>query len=577
MTSFDVESVAFDDDILASMERLHPRFKDWPVVYTIDNQRDVYVGESQHVAKRMRQHRANPDKQNLRRVRVIVDERFNKSACLDLESTLIRWFSGDEKFMVMNRNDGIVNPDYYRRDEYRETFEDVFEALRQEGLFSRTIPEIENSDLFKLSPYKALNSDQAVAVEAILEGLRDDLEADRKSLSVVQGDPGTGKTIVGIYLTKLLRDIAEYEPAEDLDPDSMFSEFFFEGTREHFQHLRIGLVVPQQSLRGSIASVFKKTPALQNTPVLTAFDVGKSVGEWDVLIVDEAHRLNQYSAQAMGTQTRDFRSITESLFGSMNPELNQLDWIRKKAKHTVLLLDTAQSVRPSDIEPEVFETVVARARTEHRHYPLLSQMRVAGGNDYIDFVRRFLSDDPPTEVPDFGEYDFRIFDHFGAMVEAIEQREREAGLSRLVAGYAWKWASRKDKAAYDIEIDGLRFRWNQRQVDWINSPTSAEEVGSIHTVQGYDLNYAGVIFGQDLQRDPRTGELFADKRSYFDQRGKSNNTLRDRPTTVEDLARYIRNVYSVLMTRGIKGTYVYAPHLVAAEHMGTMAAVNSHA
>src|SRR5699024_8966034 len=206
-------------------------------------------------------------------------------------------------------------------------------------------------------------------------GLCDELEVERRCLSVVQGDPGTGKTIVGIYLTKLLRDIAEYEPAEDLDPDSMFSEFFFEGSREHFQNLRIGLVVPQQSLRGSISTVFKKTPALQNTPVLTAFDVGKSEGEGDVLIVDEAHRLNQYSAQAMPTQTKAFLDITENLFGQMDPTINQLDWIRAKAKHTVLMLDTAQSVRPSDIEPEVFETVVSDARADRRHYPLMSQMR----------------------------------------------------------------------------------------------------------------------------------------------------------------------------------------------------------
>lgn len=562
MTSFEIKNVDFDAAIVPSMEGLHERFENWPVVYTIDNQQDVYVGESQHVGKRMRQHLENPAKQSLRQIRVIIDERFNKSVCLDLESTLIRWFSGDEQFMVMNRNDGIVNADYYRRDDYRQTFEDVFEALRADGLFTRSIPDIENSDLFKLSPFKALNTEQAVAVEAILDGLQEDLEKGAKSLSVIQGDPGTGKTIVGIYLMKLLRDIAEYEPSEDLDPDSMFSEFFFDGSREWFKGLRIGFVIPQQSLRSSIADVFSKTPALQNTQVLTAFDVGKSEGQWDILIVDEAHRLNQYSAQAMGNQTREFREITASLFGHEDPSINQLDWIRHKAKHTVLLLDTAQSVRPSDIEPEVLESIRAEAQQEKRLYPLASQMRVAGGNDYIAFVREFLSNDPPTGIPDFGEYDFRIFDDFGEMVHAIQQRECEVGLSRLVAGYAWKWNSKKDKTDHDIEIDGHRFQWNQRQVDWINSPTSAEEIGSIHTVQGYDLNYAGVIIGQDLQRDPKTGELFVDKKKYFDRRGKAKNGLRDRPTTDEDLLRYIQNIYSVLMTRGIKGTYVYAPHLV---------------
>src|SRR5690625_5440110 len=105
------------------MERMHPRFEDWPVVYTIDNQRDVYVGESQHVAKRMRQHRANPAKQSLRRVRVIIDERFNKSVCLDLESTLIRWFLGDEQIMVLKHNVGIVNVYYIHLYDYSHIFE----------------------------------------------------------------------------------------------------------------------------------------------------------------------------------------------------------------------------------------------------------------------------------------------------------------------------------------------------------------------------------------------------------------------------------------------------------------------
>ncbi|MFC7456243.1 DNA/RNA helicase domain-containing protein [Brachybacterium sp. GCM10030267] len=341
MTSFEIQRIPFDADVVAGMTELHPRFDDWPLVYTIDNGRSVYVGETQRVGSRMKQHLKNPAKSSLRQIRVIVDETFNKSVCLDLESTLIRWFSGDQRFRVLNRNDGLVNADYYGRSEYRANFEDIFEALRAEGLFSRSIAEIENDDLFKLSPFKALNRDQAVAVEAIVEALRDDLEKGQRSLSVVQGDPGTGKTIVGVYLMKLLRDIGEYEPAEDVDPDSMFSEFFLEGSREWFRGLRIGLVIPQQSLRKSVRSVFKKTPALEKAEVLTAFDVGSPEGEWDVLVVDEAHRLSQYAAQSHGTLTKRFRETTAALFGAMDEGITQLDWVRKKAKHTIILLDTA--------------------------------------------------------------------------------------------------------------------------------------------------------------------------------------------------------------------------------------------
>ncbi|MGO7983480.1 hypothetical protein ACC691_37155, partial [Rhizobium johnstonii] len=114
----------------------------------------------------------------------------------------------------------------YDRGSYRETFRDVFDQLRNDGVFTRSIPEIENSDLFKLSPFKALSPDQAVAVDGILEGLFEDLETDARSTIVVQGEPGTGKTVVAIYLVKLLVDISKTTDAENLDSDSRFIEFF---------------------------------------------------------------------------------------------------------------------------------------------------------------------------------------------------------------------------------------------------------------------------------------------------------------------------------------------------------------
>ncbi len=135
----------------------------------------------------------------------MVDDTFNKSACLDLESHLIRWLAGDGQFTVLNGNEGMTDAAYYDRDIYRESFRDIFEQLRSEGVFQRSIPAIENSDLFKLSPFKALTQDQAIAVEDILEGLFADLERGAGSTAVIQGSPGTGKTIIGIFLMKLHR------------------------------------------------------------------------------------------------------------------------------------------------------------------------------------------------------------------------------------------------------------------------------------------------------------------------------------------------------------------------------------
>ncbi|MGO1686440.1 MAG: DNA/RNA helicase domain-containing protein [Brachybacterium sp.] len=293
--------------------------------------------------------------------------------------------------------------------------------------------------------------------------------------------------------------------------------------------------------------------------MLNAFKVGDDPDGWDILVVDEAHRLTQYAAQSAGPLNGRYKKISKKLFGEpLDRSKNQLDWIRCKAKHTILLLDTAQSVRPADIEIEVFDRTVQKAKTESRWVQLMSQMRVAGGNDYIHFIRTLLSDAPPAAVPDFGEYDFRIYTDLSKMLEAMREREKEVELARIVAGYAWDWRSRKDPSAIDIRIDDVDLRWNGTNMDWINSPDAAEEVGSIHTVQGYDLNYTGVIIGGDLIRDPLTGRLRADREEYRDPLGKVSNNLREQTTTDDDLLQYIKNVYSVLMTRGMRGTYVYA-------------------
>jgi hypothetical protein len=566
MTPFDIAGLDFTLGAVNRWAPANPRNMNWPVVYVLDDAstrrrgndelNDVYVGESLNAAARMRQHLASPEKQHLSKIRVILDETFNKSVCLDLESYLIRMLAGDGAYRVLNRNDGITESDYYDRGRYRETFREVFEQLKSEGVFTRTIPEIENGDLFKLSPFKALQQDQAVAVEGILEGLFEDLRIGARSTIVVQGEPGTGKTVIGIYMIKLLVDIANSIPAEDLDSDSIFSEFFLEGYRELLDGVRIGLVVPQQSLRESIKKVFRKTPGLHPDMVMTAFEVGESSQHFDLLIVDEAHRLNQRANQPSGVQNKRFKDITTTLFSGDDTTKTQLDWITAKSTHQILLVDAAQSVRPADLPPELLNGLVDVARSANRHYPLATQMRVQAGDDFVGYVRAILSEAPPTRK-NFDGYDLRLFDSLGEMRAAIRQRNEEVGLSRVVAGYAWEWKTRSDKTAFDIELDGLQLRWNGTQVDWIASPNSIEEVGSIHTVQGYDLNYAGVIIGPDLRFDPIGERLVFDKDSYFDTKGKENNPVLGKKYTDDELLRFVTNIYAVLLTRGILGTYVY--------------------
>lgn len=563
MTPFEIERLNFTSGAISDWAAGDQRRKNWPVVYVLDGADStgagaVYVGETVNAAARMRQHLAHPAKDGFRRVRVVIDDTFNKSACLDLESHLIRWLAGDGRFTVMNGNEGIIDARYYERDLYRERFRDIFDKLRSEGIFQRSIPEIENSDLFKLSPFKVLTSEQAIAVEDIVEGLLADLGHGVSSASVIEGQPGTGKTIIAIFLMKLLADIRDHDDADEVEPDSMFADFFVPGNRELLAGLRVGFVVPQQSLRESIRRVFKKTPKVTEAQILTPFDVGASEEPWDLLIVDETHRLTQRANQSSGVNNKRFITINEKLFGADDPERTQLDWIRAQSQHQIYLLDLEQTVRPADLPQSALRSLVDQARSLDRRYPLLTQMRVRAGVDYVQFVRDVLRGRPnAAERPEFGDYDLRLFDNLAAMRREILKRNDEHGLARLVAGYAWEWKSNRDKEAFDIELDGVRLRWNSQAKDWINSAASIHEVGSIHTVQGYDLNYAGVIIGNDLRYDPDARRLFIHRGSYRDAKGKENNKQRGIVYSDDDLLTFIRNIYGVLLTRGIRGTYVY--------------------
>ncbi len=557
MTSFRIQQLPFSSLSRDGLLFSDARFSNWPVVYTLNDDKRVYVGETLNFAVRMSQHLSSQEKKSLRIARIILDDTFNKSVCLDLESYLIRLLAGDGRFQVMNLNDGITDSNYFDRSRYREVFAEICDRLREQGLFGQTIPEIENSDLFKLSPFKSLNMDQMVSIQTLLASLLGDIDQKTSSTSVIRGDPGTGKTIVAIFLIKLLRDIQTTSLDEDPTTDSPFAEFFTSRNQDLLKELRVGLVVPQQSLRRSIQNVFKLTPKLAADLVLSPFEVGESDKPFDVLIVDEAHRLSQRANQPSAAQNKRFKAINYSLFGKDDDSVNQLDWITEKSTHRVYLLDMAQSVRPADLPIQIQEGLIEKARETRRYFELRSQMRIKAHEDYVGYVRALLSPEPPTKRLEFDGYELRLFDDVHKLRDEIIKRDSEAGLSRMVAGFAWPWKSKKDPTAHDIEIDGLKLNWNGKAIDWINSANSLYEVGSIHTVQGYDLNYAGVIIGLDLRYDLGSKRLYIDRKNYFDAKGKENNKRLGITYTDEDLLLFLTNIYGVLLTRGMLGTYVY--------------------
>ena len=488
----------------------------WPMLYILENGKQAYIGESNHVKTRMTQHATNEEKRIFDKVHFIYSKMFNQSVTFDYESKLIQYVVADELFEVMNKNSGIADKQYYKKQEYDEKFEELWRKLQKEKLVKHSLEEIQNSDLFKYSPYKELNDSQRNVVERILERIK----SGTVERVVVNGMPGSGKTIVAVYLMKYLSD------------------------SEEFAGKSIGFVVPQTSLRSTMRKIFKSIYGLSPSQVLSPSDVTKR--HYDIVLVDEAHRLHQYkNISYMGT----FKSNCEKL--GLTIEADELDWVLKQSDCAVLFYDSMQVVGPSGIDLERFDKKMEDAfqRRMIAYYTLLTQMRVQGGNDYIDFIKHALNGECQEKF-ESDKYEFKIYTDFHKFETDLYTKETETGLARMVAGYAWPWISKNDQTLKDIEIQGWSRMWNHCTEGWVHTKEAIDEVGCIHSIQGYDLNYAFVILGKDIGYDKQTKQIIVRPDQYFDKNGK-------RSTTYEELLEYIKNVYYVLLTRGIKGTFLH--------------------
>ena len=516
------------------------RAQNWPVVYILNNQTEAYVGQTTSVATRMSQHGANPEKQAFTTASVISCDEFNASVITDYEHRLIELMNADGRFALTNKNDGMTASNYFSKEEYGLMFEELWEELRHMELAFGSIKELEESEVFKYSPYKSLTPDQQVALMSIMDEIDGSFMVDAagelrfvgNEPLVVEGMPGTGKTVLAVFLLKALKD------------------------NERFRGLNIKLLEPMTSLRETLRRSLKGVSNIEPDDIISAIDLDKArygyrqgeKGCYDIVLVDEAHRLKRRQNLVSDKAYDDVNRVL-----GLPRDATELDWILDQVRLPIFFYDPLQSIKPTDVEPELFAERLGDALA--RPIRLDSQMRVKGGKEYLEYVRAVLSGGDP-EPRAFEGYGFVLHESFASFSEAFEHDLEQDDLTRMLAGYAWKWVSKgkADRSVTDIEIEGARLRWNVRQENWvglgISDPDVAREVGCIHAIQGYDLTHAYVIVGGDLRLDPVTGGLVAERSGYFDANGKN-------ATDDTELARYVRNIYYVLLTRGIESTHVY--------------------
>lgn len=380
------------------------------------------------------------------------------------------------------------------------------------------------SSMMQGNPEFRMIDTQKVAYEKILNALKIYESTNRKQVVIVEGGPGTGKSVIAVNL--LHKVLAEGKMAayitKNRAPRSVFYRKLVDGGMGS----------------KNVNALFKSSTSFWNM----------MFNQFDMLIVDEAHRLN----------------ITG---GRLNQSKNQVEEIIKASKVSVFFIDENQRVDLKDIgsKDEILKLAIKYDCLVDESVKLTSQFRCGGSDDYLQWIDQLL------EISDTGQvmlsqtsYPVVVCDTPGEVMREIKQKNRRNNKSRCVAGYCWDWPQeeRNNPNFYSIRIPEHNFKaqWNlSNDQTWSISNGSVSQIGCIHTCQGLEFDYVGVIIGPDLCYRDGMVKVDPSKRASddFSIRGYKEMMKRDPENTKTVIRQIIKNTYRTLMSRGMKGCYLY--------------------
>lgn len=375
-----------------------------------------------------------------------------------------------------------------------------------------------------------LLDEQAVCYDMCLKTMAKCKEDGKKRTIVIQGGPGTGKSVLAVNLLMefINKSLNTCYTTKNSAP------------REAFLSL---LTHSDAKKQINIKQLFRSPFGLSNVPDNT----------YDCLIVDEAHRL------------------VKKMYGDWNGE-NQVKECISASLLSIFLLDEDQAVTVNDIGSIAEISKWCRELNSTLKMPaeakLVSQFRCNGSDAYIQFIDDILQRTEESVTVDLDElnFDFRIFDSAIELREALREKNAINNKSRMVAGYCYDWNVKHGRGDYDIMLpDGFKAKWNlEKDKIWAINPNSFEEVGCIHTAQGLEFDYVGVLIGKDLKYDSTSGRIITDKQAI----SKDDKSSGIRSCKNESIVRkLILNTYKTLLTRGQKGCYVYCEDKSLAEYI----------
>ena len=377
------------------------------------------------------------------------------------------------------------------------------------------------SSMLKGNDEFVMIDEQKVAFEYVMDAVLN-REKDQKKVIIIEGGPGTGKSVVAINL--LVKLTAK-------------NRFVSYVTKNSAPRSIYAALLSGDMNRNRINNLFQSSGSFTDT----------ESNLFDALIVDEAHRLNEKSGM--------FRNKGE----------NQIKELISASKTSVFFIDEDQRVHIHDIgEKEEIRKWARRAGAEVIETELSSQFRCNGSDGYMAWLDHSLQIRETANTTLEGiNFDFQIFSSPNEVFETIKKKNKENNKSRMVAGYCWDWNSKKHSDQTDIVIPEHNFakQWNLANdgMLWLIKEDSVNEIGCIHTCQGLELDYVGVIIGPDLVI--RDGKVVTDayKRSSNDRSIFGlKKMMKESPKEAKELAEIIiKNTYRTLLSRGMKGCYVY--------------------
>jgi DUF2075 family protein len=371
--------------------------------------------------------------------------------------------------------------------------------------------------------------EQKVAFETALSLAKKSTEQNRNVL-IVEGGPGTGKSVVAINLLI------------ELTNKRMLAKYVSKNA------------APREVFESKLTGILKKTEMAHLFSGSGSF-IDHNSDLFDALIVDEAHRLNEKSGM--------FKNKGE----------NQIKEIIEASKFSVFFVDEDQKVTMHDIgTKESIQKWAIDLGVNVFTIELESQFRCGGSNGYIAWLDNALQIRETANTELEGQYDFKVIDSPNELRDIIFEKNKIANKARMVAGYCWDWVSKNNPNIKDVVIPEYDFgmRWNLASDGnyWIIKPEAVTEIGCIHTCQGLEVDYVGVIIGPDLI--VRNGQVITDatKRAKSDSSIKGyKKLLKENPEEAKRKAdAIIKNTYRTLMTRGMKGCYVYFTDQETQEH-----------